>query len=299
MILVFIGLILACGLVMLALWFMAVKVQTPKKTFSQFALELDCEDISFSSQGSQIKGWIVSSTYEKPQPLMILVHGWGSCRERMLRYLEPLHLAGFAVMLFDVRSHGESDNVHAPSVQTFRDDLIAAVDYAKSRMDIDSNRIGVLGHSYGGFGSVLANADELGIKALVIDSMPVQFRTTMGTYLKRYKIPYMPFGNFLDRMMCWGAGISRKLRKEFDTLEALKNRKAPVLLVHSVHDDYVPSTELDYIVERLEINHFYVASAGHRNSQSDPKFWANVLPFLSTHVLLQENQPSETLRLLV
>lgn len=60
----------------LLLWLMAVKGQTPKKTISHFKSDKRREDISFLSSGSNVRGWFIPSDHEKPQPLIIIVHGW-------------------------------------------------------------------------------------------------------------------------------------------------------------------------------------------------------------------------------
>jgi dipeptidyl aminopeptidase/acylaminoacyl peptidase len=284
MIYLMIGFILV-AIIFSLLWLMAVKGQIPKRVGSNFRSDLPYEDISFTSKGSRVVGWFIPSQYEKPQPLIIIVHGWASCRERMLRYVEPVHHAGYAVLLFDVRSHGESESTAAATGKIFRDDVIAAVQYAKSRPDVDADRIGILGHSVGGFGSILANRQDIGIQAVVADSMPVQFSTIMKALLQKYKVPYIPVGPILLNIMFWRAGISRKERKELNGLSAVINRKKPTLFIHSIHDDYVPSSELEYIVQHEEVEHFFVKTEGHRNSQEDPQFWSEVLPFLDRHVM--------------
>lgn len=186
--------------------------------------------------------------------------------------MNPLHEAGYAVLMFDVRSHGESDNVTGATGKSFRDDVIAAVHYAKSRPDVDGDRIGILGHSFGGFGSILANRYDIGIRAVVADSIPAQFSTIMKAYLQKYKIPYIPIGYVLLNIMFWRTGISINEKKQLNALSAVKNRKAPVLLIHSIYDDYVPSTDLELIVQHEEVEHFFVETQGHRTLRMTRNF---------------------------
>lgn len=60
----------------------------------------------------------------------------------MFRYLKPLHQSGYAILMFDVRSHGESDREKAPTVKMFRDDVIAAVQYARQYPKTRDSSIG-------------------------------------------------------------------------------------------------------------------------------------------------------------
>jgi pimeloyl-ACP methyl ester carboxylesterase len=283
--------ILAAG----ALWKMGVKSQTPRRLSNKTTPPMFYEDITFTSHKAKIKGWFIPGKDNNPMnsspPLIILVHGWGSSRSSMLRYALPLYMEGYSLLLFDVRSHGESDGIPALTVKTFRDDVIAAVHYAKKRHDVDPMNIGILSHSFGGFGSVLTLKNDMNIKALVTDSMPVQFRTIMEAALSRYKLPYFPFGYLLLKVGFLRAKISKRERQEFDVVSALNHRNTPVLLVHSIHDDYVPSSELDFVVEHVsqEVEYLHVNSKGHRSSETDPRFWQNVIPFLKQHLIMNNH----------
>lgn len=277
---------LILGIMTTIIWKLAVISQTPKKVPVTITPDLPYEDISFISGTDEVKGWFIPSEtkdYGKA-PLVILVHGWGANRARMLRYVKPLYQSGYSLLLFDVRSHGESDSVKALTVEIFRDDCIAAIQYSKSRTDIDPNQIGILAHSFGGFGSIIANKEDLGINAVVSDSAPCQFSTIMKASLKRFKLPYYPLGPIMAKIMFIRAGISRKELREFMVPQAIQNRKSPILMIHSKKDDYVPSTELDYILGYVNILHLYVESIGHRSSEKDPQFWKTVLPFLKENL---------------
>ncbi|WP_343796860.1 alpha/beta hydrolase [Bacillus carboniphilus] len=262
-----------------------MKSQTPKKIVVDRTPDVPYENVTFKSGTNGVKGWFIPSKISGGKsPLIIIIHGWGSNRSRMKRYIKPLYSEGYSLLLFDVRSHGESEDVKAPTVKIFREDVIAAIQYAKSRNEIDPNRIGILAHSFGGLGSIIANQEDLGIQAVVADSIPVQFSTIMKAALKMYKMPYYPLGPMMINIMFIRAGISRNELKEYDVPKALRNRKSAVFLVHSKKDDFVPSTELDYIVRQVDIPHIYVESKGHRSSETDPKFWNHVLPFFHNHL---------------
>ncbi|WP_274364079.1 alpha/beta hydrolase [Paenibacillus thermotolerans] len=274
--------------VCIALWLLTVKSQSPKKTEGSAVPAFPYDKISFTSSGSQIAGWFISNrdneNLEK-KPVVILAHGWASSKSRMLRYAETLYKEGYALLLYDARSHGESESIKAPTVKSFRDDLLAAVRFAMQREEADPDRVAVLAHSFGGFGGVLALKETDRIKALVTDSMPAQFDTIMKAYLSRSSLKHLPLAYFLLRIGFWRAGISRKEVKRFDPVSILKQTSIPVLLLHSKKDDYVPVTELDYLVSQLPgVSHQYLHTSGHRNSHKDPDFWNSVLPFLRRHL---------------
>jgi len=278
---VFILLVFAAGI-----WKMTVKSQTPKRPAQNKTPGMPYQDIIIPSGEAKLRGWFVPvETGGEQSPLIILAHGWGSNKSRMLRYLLPLHREGYAVMMFDVRSHGESDDVKAPTVKVFYEDIVAAVRYALRREDVDRQRVGLIAHSFGGFGGIIANTKQLGIRALVTDSMPTRFRSIMEASLSQYKLPYYPLGPILSMLMFMRAGISRRELKQFNVLEAMDHQKAPVLMIHSKYDDYVPPAELAYLIDHGKVDgtmksHLFVESKGHRGSETDPRFWPTVLEFL-------------------
>ena len=66
--------------------------------------------------------------------------------------LKALHDAGYHVLLFDVRGHGESERGKGPHTYgpVEARDFVAAVAHLRSRPDVDSDRIGAIGTSAGG-----------------------------------------------------------------------------------------------------------------------------------------------------
>ncbi|ANE49087.1 hypothetical protein SY83_20825 [Paenibacillus swuensis] len=276
-------------LVFYACWYVSARAQTPKRRPIEHMPDMPYEDISFLSQGSVIKGWFVPSSDLKTKPPVILIaHGWNSNRSRVLRYARPLYNAGYALLLYDARSHGESDGIPAPSGMAFRDDLLSAVDYIHARPDVDANRIGVLGHSLGGFAGAASLWDERRIRALVTDSMPVRIEAMIGAELNRLRIPLFPLATIIPRVWFIRAGINREMLAKLDLISALSRSgdAVPRLHVHSRNDDYVPSTELDYLAAQSlsGAEHLYVDARGHSCSETDPLFWERVLPFFRNHI---------------
>src|SRR6266540_1832525 len=100
-----------------------------------------------------------------PAPAIVFVHGWPWNRlgnlagqsllpDRNVDFLEParaLAQAGFHVLLFDLRNHGQSDAAWPVTfgVQEARD-FVGAVAMLRKRPDVDRRRIGAIGYSMGG-----------------------------------------------------------------------------------------------------------------------------------------------------
>ncbi len=62
-----------------------------------------------TANGRILFGWFVPAAQAGAAPAVVFLHGWGGNAETLLPLAGPLHRAGFAVLLFDARCHGRSD----------------------------------------------------------------------------------------------------------------------------------------------------------------------------------------------
>lgn len=273
-----------------ALYGLTVKAQRPRLLPNEIEPPMPYETVEWQSAGKTVRGWFIAQSHAdsrynpEPGPGIIIAHGWGSNRSRVLRYALPLFNEGYAILMYDARSHGDSDYYKTPTGLQFRDDLLAALEWLHTRPEVDPTRIGVLGHSLGAFGAVLALDARAPIAALVTDSMPVRFATMIGAELKRRKLPLFPLAQLLPRMMVWRSGISRSIMKRANPVRILMDNdregQTPVLLVHSRNDGFIPPTELNLVLSRTpNLPHLYVDSPGHSSSERDPTFWPAVKSF--------------------
>lgn len=274
------------------IWQITVKAQHPRIVRNEQPPQVPLEEVSWESGGETIRGWLLTHPEDgqaPPVPVIVVAHGWGSNRSRILRYALPLHEAGFTVLTYDARSHGESGPAKALTGLTFRDDLLAALEWIRSRADLDAERIGVLGHSVGGFGSVLALDVGAPIRALVTDAMPVRFDTMVEAELRRKGMPAFPLAKLIGAVMLLRSGISRRFLNHSAPARILADNelgaKVPVLLIHSRRDTFIPPSELEHVAAKVpNVKHLFVEPEGHSVSEQDPAFWREVLPFFQTHL---------------
>jgi pimeloyl-ACP methyl ester carboxylesterase len=142
------------------------------------------ENVSFKAgDGVGIRGWFIPAEGEGPRPAIITVHGWMWNRagnvagkvpvdDRDVDILAParaLHDAGFHVLMYDVRHHGESGSGRAPLTYGPIEarDFIGAVLHLRSRPEVDGQRIGSLGVSMGGSIALYAAPDCQPIKSIL------------------------------------------------------------------------------------------------------------------------------------
>ena len=136
---------------------------------------LPWESLAIPSPGGALPAWFIPARGGAPGPGVVLVHGWESSRARMLPNAQFLHAAGFHTLLFDVRGHGENPPEVLPiSGGEFGADAAAAVAVLHRRPEVTS--VGLLGHSMGAVGAVLAAAREPGVAALAATAIPAHPR---------------------------------------------------------------------------------------------------------------------------
>ncbi|PIC83005.1 alpha/beta hydrolase [Sporosarcina sp. P1] len=144
------------------------------------------KDISFGTEDYRIRGWLYLPAGED-LPVIVMAHGFGALKEMYLdRYAERFAGAGFAVVVFDYRSFGDSDGLPRNEVNPWRqiDDYRHAITYAGSIAEVDENRIGIWGTSYSG-GHVLAVAAADKRVRCAVSQVP----TVSGTESSKRRVP--------------------------------------------------------------------------------------------------------------
>lgn len=115
------------------------------------------------------------------QATIILVHGLGSANNDMLVYAELLVDAGYGVFMIDLRAHGSSDGDTSTYGWREADDVVGAVNYLQTRLDVHGDKIGVLGFSLGAQAALRAALKTDKIKALVLEGLgPMTFNDHGG-----------------------------------------------------------------------------------------------------------------------
>ena len=147
------------------------------------------EDVTFKSRdGIVLKGWWFA--VPRADRAVVIVHGRG--RNRVNSDFMPAAIArlllvhGYSVLLFDLRGHGESGGTrYTLGIEEPRD-ILAAIDVAASRADIERPRVAVIGESLGG-GSVLmtVQADPT-IGPVVTDSAFADGNTVVSESATKY-----------------------------------------------------------------------------------------------------------------
>lgn len=259
------------------------KRRPPAKTPAHY--DLPFEAVTFHSHGVPLRGWFIPSKGNPaPPPTVILAHSWSYNAGQMLPLARALHLAGFAVLLYNARGHGDSGKDGPITILKFAEDLIAAVDYLMGRSDVDAARLGAVGHSLGASAAIVAASTEPRLRAVVSSAAFADPETLTADFLRALHVPRWPFlwliCRFIERWL--GARM-----REVAPRNRIGQIHAPLLLIHGESDRFIPSSNMSILSERArreQVENWLVAGRGHSDVIRHPDFDSRVVGFLKKHL---------------
>lgn len=127
--------------------------------------------ISFISRHHKVHGWAHIPKTPDRAPAIVLCHGFtGNCSEHGLfeSFGKKASEAGFYVLRIDCVGSGESDGDFAEHtcLGGWRDDMLAAFDFAAKQPEVDTRRMAAMGISMGA-GAALLSLKENRVKTAV------------------------------------------------------------------------------------------------------------------------------------
>jgi pimeloyl-ACP methyl ester carboxylesterase len=230
-----------------------------------------------AKDGGQLYGWWIPTSPHAPT--LILIHGWGRNLSRMIPTIRALHPLGYNLLAFDARNHGGSSPIRRPTVWTFSEDALAAVDFI-SRSDLVSSReLGILGLSIGGGAAINTAGRDKRVKSIITVgalSHPIE---VMNLEFQKRNIPL-----FIARFLFWY--IQLRFRINFDKIAPVNNisrAEADILLIHGDQDETVPLAQGQSLAaagnpQKSQL--WVVPGKGHSDCDSHPQFWEKVEAFL-------------------
>ncbi|MGW5452576.1 alpha/beta hydrolase [Nocardia sp. NPDC003979] len=125
--------------------------------------------VSFPSGNSRCVGYLDLPEGGRSLPCVVLCHGFSGTMDRLFDHARQFAEAGWATLVFDYRSFGESEGEprQVPDIAGQLDDLRAAVAFARAHDRIDPERILLWGNSLGGAHAITVAATDPRIAAVV------------------------------------------------------------------------------------------------------------------------------------
>jgi len=177
-------------------------------------------------------------------PAVIICHTFHDNKDNefIFNLWDVISRAGFIVLRFDFSGRGESQgNFKDLTISREIEDIQAAFDFIDKHEQVDSSKIGLIGHSMGGIDSILFASGNKKIKALVTMATRADTKEFLNSYFDKYQQDqwrqrgYIQMHNFNE--------ISSDFLQDaegHEVLESLKSIRCPLLVIHGTDDTRVP-----------------------------------------------------------
>jgi len=209
------------------------------------------------------------------EPLVLLAHGWGASYSTVLELGEPLARAGHDVLLFDVRGHGRNEPAPYVTVRHFRDDVIAALEYARQRFP--GRPLVLVGHSMGGAAAVLAAAEGAPVDGLVLIAAPADILAVTAEYLTDRGLP----GSLMVTVLrpFWWRRVGGSFRP-LTPSRRIGEVRVPILMIQPEHDMRVHRHHAERLTAAAGIDYHLVGGREHTDVLGAPETLRLVEEFL-------------------
>ncbi len=242
----------------------------------------------FRYRGSRYDPVELAAIYASPpprevqRPAILFLHGKGGAaaewRPEALRALA----SGYAVLLPDLRAHGESRGEFFTYGFLEKDDMANAIEAARDRFGLDPARLGLHACSAGSFPALEYASHSRSVHALWIESPYADAREMARHYLSLWT--GLPAG-LLSLTSQWAvARAVRRVRRQLalppeapgleavDPILAIQRIEAPVCLVYGERDELVPPRFVHRFEEALPPGSevWKAENAGHCHHEDEP-----------------------------
>jgi len=230
-----------------------VRYETPD------ALGLRYESVQFkSADGTRLSGWFIPAVGrqnpKEAKGTVVHFHGNAQNMTSHWRFVSWLPRQDYNVFVFDYRGYGESEG--KPEPKGVFEDSGAALNYVRSRGDVDPERLFVFGQSLGGTNAiaVVGSGNRAGVMAAAIESTFYSYSSIAND-----KLP--------------GAGLLVGNDYAASKFVAAIS-PIPLLLIHSTADDAIPHAHSQRLfAEAREPKRLIeIPGAGHLEPMSAPRF---------------------------
>jgi uncharacterized protein len=246
------------------------------------------ENIEFkASDGVNIKGWLIPGSLKK---LIVLTHVGGLTKYgstvsyknltklynkeiEFIKTAEHLHKEGYWVLMFDFRNHGESgadphNGIAGVGLKEYQD-VVAALNYIKSRNDLNTSPVGFVSFCMGANSTIIAMSKNpeafSNVKCLFAIqpiSMEVFIRTYMGKLFTRFGTRLL-----LPVVKKWVVWRGTYPLEKMSPGEYTKDIRVPTLYVQARNDPWTELSDIEGFFKNTPDNpkeFFWIEGTTHR-----------------------------------
>ncbi|MFL5616912.1 MAG: alpha/beta fold hydrolase [Gemmatimonadaceae bacterium] len=201
-------------------------------------------------------------------PTVLLVHGWEGRGAQLGAFVDPLVAAGYRVVALDGPAHGDSPGVTTTGPE-FAQALVAT-------RDVVGPLAAVVGHSFGGFTSLLAVSRGLPTARIVTIGTPASVPEVLRDFLRLIRLPERALPSMI-------AALEARVRAPMASFEVeafAPTVQVPVLVVHDTDDREVPYADGQRLADVFGARLLTTNGLGHRRILYAPEVVVAVVEFI-------------------
>jgi dipeptidyl aminopeptidase/acylaminoacyl peptidase len=205
------------------------------------------EGIVFQSGGHRLLGTLFLAKGDDPKPTTLLLHGCPGI-EKNHDIALALREQGWNALVFHYRGSWGSEG--AFSLGTLPDDVIAALDYLEGGVwpQVDAERLGLVGHSLGGWAAVIAAAEDQRARGVCVYGGVVDLRTRdySADFVAREFTPWL-HGSTPEQFLTEVDELHDRYAP-LDRVASVSPR--PLMVIHGGSDTHVPTDQARRLFDR-------------------------------------------------
>jgi dipeptidyl aminopeptidase/acylaminoacyl peptidase len=274
-------------LVILGILGFATGIRPPRNVSSRTPADLGWayEPITLrTGDGIAISGWFIPRD-DQPgnRPVVIVLHGYPYDKANVLGVTPFLH-RHYDLLLIDFRYFGKSEGHVTTLGHREWQDVLAAVDYARSR---GASSIGVWGFSLGGAVALLTLPHTDAVSAVAADSAFSDMGAMVMDYYRFLPVADRALAGFTELLSRVFLGVAPS---DVSPERAVAETSTPVLLIHSSTDSTIPVSHYHRLGRALANNasaEFWLlerALHGMSYASEKDRYEARVLGFFAKHL---------------
>jgi uncharacterized protein len=252
------------------------KLTAQESPLQQFGFTF--ETVSFdATDGTRLRGWWIpaqssdAGLSERSTRTVVICHGLAGSKSTQLLLARDLVPAGYNVLVFDFRAHGESAGQTVTFGDLERRDVLGAVQWIRATHPNESETLFGVGVSTGATALIAAAADPSAegqaISAVALYAPFAQLNDVADSVLSDYFLPPL---NWLSLhvglpMASLQSGAHLTTFSPATLAEHLWPR--PVLIIHGVDDSIVPFNQSLILYNTISIpkDSYWLDRAGHND----------------------------------
>ena len=229
-------------------------------------------------EGGRLEVWRVEPE-GAPRGIVVLAHGWGRNRDRMVRRARIFGGWGFTVVMHSARDHGRSSPRRFMNAARMAEDIESVLEWV-------GEPVLLYGHSAGAGAAVIAawRRPEK-VKLLFLEACYADSREAL---LSLYRWFNRFFGAAFGPMIVfWMNLFYRNRLKDVSPAKLASSIRMPVMIIHGAQDRRFPlefalRLKACFPPEQSEL--FVAENARHSESSLDPGYAAAVRGFIERHL---------------